>query len=314
MERRLFDNGGYVVNNGVTLCAKCHMLAERTVYSPDFLRQCAGIIVKVLPEHLYDDYEYTKWGDIVNENGTRTPGELYHDESVRRVTQKFAHLYTPYVKYPRTYHLPWSPGAEAAVDDRTLKDLTKFYRHGIVGTLKMDGENTSLYSDGYMHARSLTEDGRRKDRDWVKNFWSQRFFDLPTGWRVCGENLFAKHSIGYGYLPTYFLGFSIWNELNTCLDWESTLEWFELLGITPVPTFYTGAFNPTDIHKAYERFTGGMEHEGYVIRIADSFTYTQFRKSTGKWVRANHVQTAKHWFAGQKLERNRLAGKGDVLT
>ncbi len=312
MERRLFDNGGYTVNNGVALCGPCHLLAESTAISPTRLRELAGLNVIVLPEHMYGDYEYTKWGDIINADGTRYPGELFYDPSVQKVIAPFLHLYRTYIKYPRTFHLPWSPGAQTAVDDRILKDLAKFYQHGIIGTLKMDGENTTLYSDGYMHARSIDEGGRRMDRSWVKQFWSQRFFDLPEGWRVCGENVFAKHSIKYDALESYFYGFQIWNEQNICLSWAETLEWFELLGITPVSWFYHGAFDPNLLQKEYEAMVMGREHEGYVIRIADSFTYKQFRKSVAKWVRENHVQTAKHWFAGQRLEKNELSGNKGI--
>src|SRR3546814_9804484 len=47
---------------------------------------------------------------------------------------------------------------------------------------------------------------------WVKQFRSGIAADIPEGWRVCGENLFAKHSIHYTALPTYFMGFSIRSE------------------------------------------------------------------------------------------------------
>ena len=44
---------------------------------------------------------------------------------------------------------------------------------------KMDGENTSLYQDGF-HARSI--DGRHhSSRDWVKGFWAQIAQDIPFG-------------------------------------------------------------------------------------------------------------------------------------
>jgi hypothetical protein len=38
------------------------------------------------------------------------------------------------------------------------------------------------------------------------------------------------------------------------------------------------------------------EIEGYVIRVADSFTYDEFSKSVAKYVRADHVDpTNTHW-------------------
>ena len=38
LERRLFDDGGYYLDNGATLCAACHVKAEMTVLSCDAIR------------------------------------------------------------------------------------------------------------------------------------------------------------------------------------------------------------------------------------------------------------------------------------
>lgn len=61
-----------------------------------------------------------------------------------------------YIKYPRTYHLPFSLGKTN--DDKVLSNTDHFKGKMVVITEKMDGENTTLYSD-YLHARSLMEDG-----------------------------------------------------------------------------------------------------------------------------------------------------------
>jgi len=44
-------------------------------------------------------------------------------------------------KYPRTPHLPWSPGRFQ--EDVILADSTQFMRKTVVVTEKMDGENTT---------------------------------------------------------------------------------------------------------------------------------------------------------------------------
>ncbi|MEL7307213.1 MAG: RNA ligase family protein, partial [Pseudomonadota bacterium] len=41
---------------------------------------------------------------------------------------------------------------------------------------------------------------------------------------MCGENLYARHSISYNNLPSYFMAFSVWNELNQCLSWQDTKQ------------------------------------------------------------------------------------------
>ena len=151
----------------------------------------------------------------------------------------------------------------------------------------MDGENTTMYKD-HIHTRSLDSAGGI-DRDWVKTFWSTISHDIPDNYRICGENLWAKHSIHYTNLKSYFYGFSVWNG-DTCLSWDETLIYFEVFGIVPIPVVYKGIWN----EKLIRSFNVGDE-EGYVVRITDKFEYKDFGLSVAKYVRANHVQTDEHW-------------------
>ncbi|WP_444997397.1 RNA ligase family protein [Aliikangiella sp. IMCC44359] len=123
-------------------------------------------------------------------------------------------------KYPRTPHLPWSPGATR--DDIRCVDSKIFEDRMVVVTEKMDGENATLYKN-HMHARSI-DSRHHPSRDWLKKFHASIAYNIPAGWRICGENLFAQHSIAYKNLSSYFYGFSIWNEDNDCLSWKDTLE------------------------------------------------------------------------------------------
>ncbi len=166
----------------------------------------------------------------------------------------------------------------------------------------MDGENTSMYSNG-IHARSL--DGRNhSSRNWVKGFWSTFAQDIPSEMRICGENMFAKHSIAYSALESYFYGFSIWNE-DTCLSWDDTIEWLTLLNIKTVPVLYDGIFNVKKIQSLWKNDMCDTS-EGYVIRIADSFNMKTFKLSVGKFVRKNHVQTTQHWMHGREIIQNEI--------
>lgn len=103
------------------------------------------------------------------------------------------------IKYPRTPHLPWSPGA--SLDDTRMADVRTFEGQEIVVTEKLDGENTTLSRDG-LHARSL---GPRPhpSRDWVKGLQGRIGYRIPGGWRLCGENLYARHSLAYEALEAY---------------------------------------------------------------------------------------------------------------
>lgn len=310
IERRLWTNGGYYLDNGATLCDNgkegCHYKAETTFITVEDIRVAAGITKPCIPEDMYSDQIYDKWGNVFLADGRRTKGPLFGDESVQKVLADYGEeiLFVEYAKYPRTYHLPWSPGITD--DDRVMKDTSVFEGKRVIVTRKMDGENFTGYRD-FCHARSV--DGRSHyTRNWAKNFWSTRSYELPEGWRICAENLYAVHSVKYENLQSFLLGFSIWNESNFCLGWDDTLEWFELLGIPSVEVLYDGVWDQTKIKNLYDNKRDSANHEGYVVRLADSFHYRNFKDCVAKFVRANHVQSNTHWFYGQNNhELNKLA-------
>ena len=133
------------------------------------------------------------------------------------------------VHYPRTPHLPWSPGATS--DDVRTTDLSGFTGREVVVTEKLDGENTTLYSDG-LHARSL-DSAHHPSRAWVKSLQGLVGASIPPGWRVCGENVFARHSLPYDDLASWFYAFSVWDG-DRCLDWDRTVRFTRDRGM-PVP-------------------------------------------------------------------------------
>jgi hypothetical protein len=193
-----------------------------------------------------------------------------------------------YLKYPRTLHLPWSPGVSE--DDLVLSDSFMFEGQEVIVTEKLDGENTSMYPD-HIHARSL-DSRQHPSRDWVKAFHGSIAHLIPEDWRLCGENMYARHSIHYDNLKSYFYLFAIWNERNICLSWEETQEWSELLGLELPPLLYQGSWDEEKIRGIKLDLA---TQEGYVIRTAKSFVYGDFQKHVAKWVRKGHIQTDQHW-------------------
>lgn len=308
IERRLWPDGGYYINNGASVCEEHHIKCETTEVSVEQVLEACSIKKRMIPPHLYEDNIYDKWGNIILESGRRIKGELFFDESVQKILSKGPYLssFIDYVKYPRTYHLPWSENITK--DDRVLeeKDIEAFYGKEVIVTEKMDGENTSMYYD-HIHARSI-DSNNHKSRNWVKNFWSTIGFEIPKGWRICGENMYAKHSIKYNDLNSYFYGFSIWNNRNVCLSWPETQSWFSLLDIVSVPVIWSGEYDKNEIDKAWSQYKNSLnrESEGYVLRIRDNISYSGFKKYVGKYVRKNHVQTVQHWMHGQPIEKNIL--------
>ena len=187
-----------------------------------------------------------------------------------------------------------------------MPDDGPFLGKEVVVTLKMDGENTTMYRD-FLHARSLSPEPH-PSRNWVKVIHGRIAHEIPEGWRICGENLAAKHSIEYSDLPGFFMIFSIWNEKNICLSWDETVEWATLLEIPTVHDFWQGKYGKGSSEHIQEAFSTHWadKHEGYVVRLAGEFPYSEFRKSVGKYVRANHVQTPGHWMR-QVMTPNKLA-------
>ena len=202
-------------------------------------------------------------------------------------------------KYPRTPHLPWSPGASK--DDVRCVSASLFAGKKVVITEKMDGENTTFYSD-HLHARSI-DSRHHPSRDWVKRLHASLAHEIPEGWRICGENLYAQHSIVYEQLKSYFYGFSIWNSHNDCLSWAETSEWFDILGIESPRILYHGTWDESRVR---EIKIDVDTIEGYVVRLTDSFHYCDFGVSIAKWVRQGHVQTDKHWMHSE-IKANGLA-------
>jgi len=303
IERRLFHDGGYYLNNGASLCEQHHIEAEQTTLTCDEIRNKIGIENIVLPEHFYSDYTYDKWGNIITPTGLRIKGELFYDESVQRILQQggVLDLFQKHVKYPRTYHLPWS---HLLKDDRILKDDSHFIGKRVIVSLKMDGENTTMYND-YIHARSL-ETASHETRNWVKGLWSQIGYMLDDNMRICGENLYAVHTVKYDNLKSYFMMFSMWMD-NRCLSWDETVEYSKILGLEMVPVIYDGIYDKDSIIEAFSNHE--KTNEGYVVRIADEFNYIDFRRSVAKFVRPEFRQLINnshgHWIS-KKIEVNTL--------
>jgi predicted kinase len=204
------------------------------------------------------------------------------------------------VRYPRTPHLPWSPGATA--DDVRLVDLEEFEGREVVVTEKLDGENTTLYRDG-LHARS-PDSAHHPSRAWVKALHGRIASRIPDGWRVSGENMFARHSIAYGDLDSWFYAFSVWDETDRCLDWDATVRFTRELGV-PVPhVLYRGTFDAKALRKTP---IDTATREGYVMRTVAGFRREHFGSHVAKWVRASHVQTDEHWMRGPVVENPRGA-------
>lgn len=162
--------------------------------------------------------------------------------------------------------------------------------------------NCNMYPDK-IHSRSI-DSKDHQSRHWVKGLWGNIKNEIPSGWRICGENVFAKHSLYYENLESYFYVYSIWDENNMCLSWDDTKVICESLNLITVPVIETFLFSEEKIIELASKIDI-TKQEGFVIRNIESFHYNDFSNNVGKWVRKSHVQSDSHWMH-DKIIPNKL--------
>ena len=201
-----------------------------------------------------------------------------------------------YTKYPRTWHLPDSPN-RGADGDHAYADYSTFEGREVVVTEKLDGENTTIYADGYTHARSISS-GYHPTRTWVRALAGRVAHALPEGWRICGENTYGRHSIAYDALPSYFQLFAVYDDEDMCLWWDDTKEWAARLGVD----LGAGAL-PRPVHHDRARCWTGRPRSAPSARASWSAGRTRSTRRAPAGRRQarppDHVKTDQHWMHGE---------------
>lgn len=93
IERKLFDDGGYYLDNGASVCDLHHWDCEKTDISVEDVRKACRITNIVLPKHFDKELSYDKWGNIVLENGMRNKGEMFYLENVQKILKNKMYLF-----------------------------------------------------------------------------------------------------------------------------------------------------------------------------------------------------------------------------
>jgi hypothetical protein len=298
MERSLWENGGYVVDNGASVCETHHKLAEKNIIPPQAFYRWIGVQNPPLPDGVA--YHSNKWGESLSP----PPWKEYRDE----------------IKYPSTRHLPWSH--EQDRDDTSHSEIGWATGIPLVATIKMDGGNCMLVKD--MDDPIRARNGRHADKEHFdlakKWYWEENLYSkIPKNLQLFGEWIYAKHSIHYGCdcddpcedigpaLRDYFQLFGVYDKTyDIWLGWEETVAVAQDIGLTIVPpadggTYYitTGEDNEQKLWSDLYQLSQTVEsrgHEGIVVRSALPFHYDQMDQRLGKYVRDDHViEGETHW-------------------
>jgi hypothetical protein len=192
------------------------------------------------------------------------------------------------VKYPRTFHLPDSPGRPA--DDKVQHDLS-WLDGELVVTEKLDGGNLTFTRDA-MYARSLDSGTHPWDRP-AKALWAMTAYRIPDDWRVCGESMWARAA----------------SRTRTCRGLHrlrhlgrdghaARLGRHGGLGAAAGAAGGAGALSRRQPVRGARRLGGAAlagDSEGFVVRAAGRIPRPSFSHKVLKWVRPEHVRTDAAW-------------------
>jgi len=307
IERSLWDDEGYYLENGVSVCNFHHRQAENDLIPPHAFWR--WLDVTPITPHGYGA-AITKWGEALD----APPWEEHRD----------------YIKYPSSRHLPFSHSRDR--DDTEFRAVDSFIDAPLVVTIKLDGGNTSLVKDVDEPVRARNaRHAEHASFDLLKQqYWENDLYSLiPPHLQIFGEWLYARHSIHYGCegccetrnqapsLDSYFYIFGVFDtRYNTWLSWPETEMWSEKLGFPTAPIVRESDTVDTPLfdndHELYAKLVDDAEtvvsqgHEGLVVRHTYPFHYSQFSQRVGKYVRKNHVtEGATHW-SKREIQPNRV--------
>ena len=301
IERKLWQEGGYIEDNGACVCNEHHRLAEDNIIPPQAFWRWAQVEEPPIPKdnEAVIDRDTDKWGKPMP-----SPHWQEHRE---------------YIKYPSTRHLPFSHERDA--DDTAHQGVDVFLDMPLVASIKMDGGNCMLVKDTEHPIRARNGSHADKDHfDMAKQwYWENNLYDsIPEHLQIFGEWLYAKHSIHYGCdcdeecedvgpaLRDYFQVFGVYDtRYNVWLGWHETKKIASEIGLTMTPAATPPAYEigVFDNRQEFWDFAWGLSqnvvnqgHEGIVIRSALPFHYGQIEERLGKYVRPGHVKEGeKHW-------------------
>ena len=208
-----------------------------------------------------------------------------------------------HIKYPKIRHLPHSKlsRGDKRLTENEIDFLCQTPVHisekvdGAIVAIGLENEMPQLFKRG----GPVTNNEHEQFAEFKA--WAycnmHRIINIPVGWRIYGEWLSVKHTVGYDELPDYFLAFDILTE-SGFLPYLEVLEYLEEWGFY-IPISYDIDIDGIEVFVTSTLSTYSTTDimEGVVVRDLGN-------TMRGKWVRENFIQ-GEHWSAG-KPQRNYL--------
>lgn len=331
VERKLFNNGGYYISNGASLCPDCHLKAERCEISCQEIRSKAKIKEIVLPDGFDKNQTYDKWGKVMREDGLK--------------------------KYPRTPHIEFSK-IQSGDEDLSVVPFSDLKGKNLVVEEKIDGASTAISSINknlMLQCRGHYLLGKgdlpqfEQFKTWA-NTWKNDLVDfLGEDYIMYGEWMSNFHSVYYDLLPHYFMEFDIFDKKNDVfLSTEKRKELLEYLPvrIESVKVLKEGKFETLEeitslvstshfiSENAYEDLKKEMEDKRFpeeqmriILKLNEKRLmeglYIKWEedgivKGRYKYVRNGFVQSIKdggqHWMDRPQISNRMITGKSMFET
>ena len=130
LNRNLWADGGYRLDNGVSLCPQHHLAAEHTVLGVEELRAAAGIRDATLHDDGVAGQRYDTWGNPIFPDGHRRRGELFFTDGAQAALRQggVLPLFQPGLLLPPVRNLSWNPNGT----DQRIVSPQAFQGHEVV--------------------------------------------------------------------------------------------------------------------------------------------------------------------------------------
>ncbi len=219
-------------------------------------------------------------------------------------------------KFPHTPHLAWlGPGTPRTDKVLSAGEVQDFLDSPIVVEEKVDGANIAIFFDatGTMQVKNrgtVLGPGCHPQFHtlwpWLAQHRSRLQEAMSGALMLFGEWCFAVHSVRYGNLPDYFVGFDVY-DLHAEKFWSADRrdEWAQPLDIVTAPIVAAGRFTLKELKSLLSSLPsqfGDQPAEGLYLRKEQN----GWLQDRAKLVRPEFGQAiVEHWIK-QAFEKNLL--------